>query len=133
MHRLERWPRAIPAALGLFTLATVALLLAWDAFPGLFPPRAHDVLGALPLFLIALAYLAHQVVRRPGRPELVKACLLAAAFLCWAANQLWPDLSAATLLNDVAIALFVLDVQLAIVGWPAAGAGDALVERREPA
>ncbi len=34
------------------------------------------------------------------------------------ANQLWPEHTAATLFNDIAIALFVLDVFLVIVGWP---------------
>lgn len=108
----------LPLAIGIATLASVAVLVAWDVVPGLFPPRAHDVLGALPLALIALAYLAHQSVRRPRPGDLVKATLLATAFLFWAANQRWPDLPQATLFNDIAIALFVLDVFLSMVGWP---------------
>jgi hypothetical protein len=41
--------------------------------------------------------------------------------LFWAANQLWPgSLRQATLCNDIAIALFVIDVFLTIVGWPKA-------------
>jgi hypothetical protein len=51
---------------------------------------------------------------------MVKAILLAVAFLFWAANQLWPELPQATLFNDLAIALFVLDVFLTMIGWPAA-------------
>jgi hypothetical protein len=35
------------------------------------------------------------------------------------ANQLWPDLRQATLFNDIAIAPFVLDVFLVMIGWPA--------------
>ena len=119
MHRLDRAHRAIPEIIGAITLATVAVLFAWDVFPGLFPPRAHDFLGALPLALIALAYLACQIIHRPAPLELVKAIMLAVAFLFWAANQLWPDIPLATLFNDIAIALFVLDVFLVIVGWPA--------------
>jgi hypothetical protein len=108
----------IPAILGSITLAIVGLLLVWDASPVLFPPKAHDVLAAVPLSLIAVAYLLYQGIRRPAPKELVKAILLAAAFLLWAANQLWPELPQATLFNDLAIALFVLDVFLVIVGWP---------------
>ena len=67
--------------------------------------------------LAALAILVYQVLRRPGPWELVKATMLAAAFMSWAANQLWPQLHQATLLNDIAIALFVLDVFLVIMGW----------------
>ena len=108
----------MPMAFGVGTLVSVVVLLVWDLFPALFRPGAHDVLGALPLVLIALAYLVYQTVRRPGRQELLKAILLALAFLLWAANQLWPSLPQATLYNDLAIALFVLDVFLVMVGWP---------------
>jgi hypothetical protein len=103
---------AFPAALGIITLGAVALLLVWDLFPRRFPPRAHDTLSALPLALIALAWLAHRLRRRPSRGELGRAIVLAAAFLFWAANQFWPDFPQATLLNDLAVALFVIDVWL---------------------
>jgi hypothetical protein len=99
-------------ALGLLTLAAVALLLAWDFFPARFPPKAHDALSALPLALIALAWLGHRLAQRPTRAELARAIVLAAAFLFWAANQFWPDFPRATLFNDLAVALFVIDVWL---------------------
>jgi hypothetical protein len=60
--------------------------------------------------------------------EFVKALLLAIAFLFWAANQLWPDLPQATLFNDIAIALFVLDVFLVMAGWPAASHDESFGE-----
>jgi hypothetical protein len=59
--------------------------------------------------------------------EFVKAIVLAAAFLFWAANQLWPDLRQATLFNDIAIALFVLDVLLVMIGWPVVSPGENLL------
>ena len=117
--------------LGVVTLASVAVLLVWDAFPGLFPARAHDFLAAFPLALIALAYLVYQAAHRPARLEVVKAVLLAIAFLFWAANQFWPDLPQATLFNDIAIALFVLDVFLAMVGWPATSPDESFAETYE--
>jgi hypothetical protein len=110
--------RRLPFALGLIALASLAALLAWDVFPGAFPSGAHNVLGALPLALVAVAYLAHQAVVRPRPLEVVKASLLAIAFLLWAANQLWPSFRYATLCNDLAIVLFVLDIFAAILGWP---------------
>jgi hypothetical protein len=101
------------------TLSGVAVLLAWDAVPSRFPAKSHDLLAAFPLAMIAFAYLAYQsAYRRPIR-EWLKAMILATAFLFWAANQLWPDLRQAILFNDIAIGLFVLDVFLVIVGWPA--------------
>jgi len=120
--------RALPVFLGAFTLASVVVLLAWDLFPGRFPAHAHDLLGAIPLALIAVAYLAYQTVRRPGRAELLKAVLLAAAFLLWAGNQLWPLAACSTLLNDLAIALFVLDVFFVLIGWPATSPDESFGE-----
>jgi hypothetical protein len=126
--RLNRAHRALPVILGVITLAGVGVLLAWDAFPRLFPARAHDFLGAFPLAMIAFAYLVYQSAHRPPRKEAVKAILLAVAFLFWAANQLWPDLRQATLFNDIAIALFVLDVFLVMIGWPATSPDESFAE-----
>jgi hypothetical protein len=116
--RLVRSKRLFAAALGMVTLASVAALLAWDAFPRRFPPGSHEVLAAFSLAMIPLAYLIYQIAHRPPAMEFVKVIMLAVAFLFWAANQFWPNLPQATLFNDIAIALFVLDVFLVIVGWP---------------
>ena len=126
--RLDRTHRALPVILGLITLASIAVLLAWDAFPRLFPERAHDLLASFPLALIALAYIVYQAAHRPPRKEVVKAVLLAVAFLFWSANQLWPNLPQATLFNDIAIALFVLDVFLVMVGWPGTSPDESFAE-----
>jgi hypothetical protein len=126
--RLDRAHRALPLFLGIATLAGVALLLVWDVFPQLFPARSHDIIAAFPLALIALAYLAYQVAHWPAWREFVKAIMLAVAFLFWAANQLLPDLRQATLFNDIAIALFVLDVFLVIIGWPATSPDESFAE-----
>jgi hypothetical protein len=125
---LDRAHRAAPALLGVLTLASVVVLLIWDLLPGHFPANAHNLLGALPLALIAIAYLVYQSIRRPGLAELFKAFLLAIAFLFWAANQYWPDSPRATLYNDIAIALFVLDVFFVIVGWPASSPDESFAE-----
>jgi hypothetical protein len=127
-NRLDRAHRVIPVVLGVFTLMGVLVLFAWDILPELFPRRAHDALGAFPLALIAIAYLVYQIEHRPAFLELVKAILLAVAFLFWAANQFWPDLHQAVLFNDIAIGLFVLDVFLVIIGWPASSPDEAFAE-----
>ena len=116
--RLDRGHRALPVMLGVVTLAAVVVLFVWDAFPGWFPARSHDFLAAFSLGMIALAYMVYQVAHRPARMEFLKATMLAVAFLFWGANQLWPNLPQATLFNDIAIALFVLDVFLVMLGWP---------------
>ena len=78
--------------------------------------------------MIAFAYLVYQSARRPAFREWVKAIMLAAAFFFWAANQLWPELRQAVLLNDIAVGLFVLDVLLVMIGWPAASADESFGE-----
>lgn len=126
--RLDRTRRFLAVILAAVTLAGVGVLLVWDVFPQLFPARSHDFLGAFPLAMIAFAYLVYQVAHRPAAKELVKAVMLAVAFLFWAANQLWPNLPQATLFNDIAIALFVLDLFLVIVGWPATSPDESFGE-----
>ena len=126
--RLNRAHRALPAIAGVITLASVGVLLAWDAAPQLFPARAHDILGAFPLAMIAVAYMLYQSAHRPPARELLKAILLAIAFLFWAANQLWPESPRTTLYNDIAIALFVLDVFLVMIGWPATSPDESFAE-----
>lgn len=126
--RLDRSHRFLPVLLGVVTLAGVGVLLVWDTFPRLFPAGSHDWIAAFPLAMIAVAYLVYQVAHRPPAREFLKAILLAVAFLFWAANQRWPDLREATLFNDIAIALFVLDVFLVIVGWPATSPDESFAE-----
>ncbi len=111
--------RSLPVILCIVTLVSVGVLLLWDIAPGLFPAKAHDLLAAIPLAMIACACLLYEATRQPARSELIKAFLLACAFLFWAANQFWPELHQATLFNDIAIALFVFDIFLAIVTRPA--------------
>jgi hypothetical protein len=126
--RLDRAHRILPVFLGVLTLVGVGVLLVWDFIPQMFPARSHDSIAACPLALIAIAYLAYQIAHRPAAPEFAKAAMLAAAFLFWAANQFWPDLHQATLFNDIAIALFVLDVFLVMVGWPATSPDESFGE-----
>jgi peptidoglycan/LPS O-acetylase OafA/YrhL len=126
--RLDRDPRAMSMVLGVLTLVSLGTLLAWDINPKFFPIRAHGFLAAFPLAMIAIAYLFYQSARRPSAKEFLKALMLAIAFLFWAANQFWPDLPQATLFNDIAIALFVLDVFLVIIGWPTTSPDESFAE-----
>lgn len=111
--------RSAAALLGNLTLVGLVPLLLWNAVPARFPAHAHETLSALPLALIAIAWVLHGLASRPTFPQLARTGLLAAAFLFWSANQWWPELAQATLFNDLAVALFVLDVWLVIRARPA--------------
>ena len=100
------------------SLASAAVLLLWNLRPQMFPPHAHDYLGGFALGVIALAWLLWQASRRSSTMDWVRAILLASAFLFWAANQFWPDVRQATLFNDLAVGLFVLDVFLSMRPLP---------------
>jgi hypothetical protein len=130
--RVDPDHRAVPVLLGAVTMVCVALLLTCDVFPALLPAGIHGYVEAAPLALIALAYLLYQSVHRPPPREWLKAALLAAAFLFWSANQFWPNPHQATIFNDLAIALFVLDVFLVILGWPAASPDESFAETYLP-
>lgn len=126
--RLTRSRRSLSVILGVLTLLGCVVLLVWDIAPSHFPAGAHASLGAYPLAMIAVAYIVYQVAHRPSRLEFLKAAFLALAFLLWAANQFWPDSPQATLYNDLAIVLFVLDVFLVLIGWPPASPDESFAE-----
>jgi hypothetical protein len=104
--RLDPAHRPMSLILGVLTLVSLGVLLAWNVNPTFFPIRAHGFLAAFPLAMIAIAYLLYQSARRPSAKEFLKAMMLAVVFLFWAANQLWPELPQATFFNDTVIALF---------------------------
>jgi hypothetical protein len=104
----------VPLLLAVLSLAGIVALLAWDIRPQYFPANSHAVLGAFPLAMIGFAWLARQAFQNASCREWLKASLLAAAFFFWAANQCVRDAHAATICNDIAIALFVLDLVVVI-------------------
>jgi hypothetical protein len=128
----SRARRALPIAFGVLTFVSVGVLLTGDAFPRLFPSVSHEILAPLPLVLITLAYVVYQAGGRASRLEWAKTAILALGFLFWAANQLWPDCRLSTLFNDIAIAAFVLDAFLAMIGWSSDKARANLAERAAP-
>lgn len=96
----------------LFAFGSSAVLLLRDVpFPFL-TQLAHAPISAIPLLLIGVACLCFQIVIRPKLLDLLKACLVSAAFLLWGIEQLLPVGWLATLLGDVVIVLYVLDL-----GW----------------
>ena len=121
----EHWLRLVTKTLALVTVIALVPLIAWDGSAQLFPARAHEALAAIPLAMIAVVCVVDGVVKRTSLTGLARAAVLAAAFLFWAANQFWPAHPHATVFNDIAVMLFVLDVAFAVPGGRAFHEGDA--------
>ncbi len=122
---LRRLTTRLPLAIGSIAVLSLVPLLAWDAAPARLPSRSHDVFGAGPLLAIAVSYFAQQLAQRPPLLGWTRAVIVVAAFVAWAASQCLLDRGLATRWNDIAIALFVIDIFLSIakapgpvVAWP---------------
>jgi hypothetical protein len=72
--------------------------------------RAHAWLSAFPLALAGIAYAVLQIRLNPNRRTLVKRLILAAAFVLWAIDQLLPSGRLATIVGDVVVSAYVLDL-----------------------
>jgi len=74
------------------------------------PGGMHPYLSAAPLALAGIGYAALQIRLKPLRSTLLKRLLLAATFLLWAVDQLLPPGRMATVVGDVVVAAYVLDL-----------------------
>ena len=72
--------------------------------------RLHAYLSSLPLAIAGIGYAILQLRVRPPRGMLLKRLLLAATFVIWAVDQLLPAGRVATVVGDVVIAAYVLDL-----------------------
>jgi hypothetical protein len=127
---MERPKRAdLPLALAALAVLALGPLLLWNVSPAAFGADAHDRLAPLPLGLVAASSLLHQLRGAASRIGRLRAVMLSVGFCLWAATQLWPAWPHALRLNDLAIALFVLEIFLGVRrsgGRPAAA--DVLLE-----
>jgi hypothetical protein len=76
----------------------------------LVPSEIHRYLSAAPLALAGIGYAVLQIRKPLARGTLFKRLLLAATFITWAVDQLLPPGRAATVVGDVVIAAYVLDL-----------------------
>jgi len=72
--------------------------------------RIHVWLSSLPLALAGAAYVILQIRLRPTRWTLLKRLFLAGTFLLWAVDQLLPPGPLATVIGDIVVSAYVLDL-----------------------
>jgi hypothetical protein len=107
MQSLLRW-----TVLSLAVLALAASLGMLIGNPKVTIPDGSlaAAVSAAPLLLAGIAFVMVQPIMRPGLMELIKNLLLAATFLLWGAIQFLPDNAFAKTLENLVIALYVLDL-----------------------
>jgi hypothetical protein len=106
-------PAAKPALRGLRILPALSVILAGILLVSnlpFVPQTMHAYLSAAPLALAGIGYAALQMYLKPKRNTLLKRLMLAATFLLWAVDQLLPPGRAATVVGDVVIAAYVVDL-----------------------
>jgi hypothetical protein len=94
-------------------LLTIALALAGILLLSdlpFIPGELHAYLSSLPLAIAGIGYAILQFRVMPPRGVLLKRLLLAATFVLWAVDQLLPAGRLATVIGDVVIAAYVLDL-----------------------
>jgi hypothetical protein len=72
--------------------------------------RLHASLSSIPLAIAGIGYGILQLRVKPPRVAFLKRLVLAATFMIWAIDQLLPSGRLATLIGDVVIAAYVLDL-----------------------
>ncbi len=111
-HVLKRCLILFIALIITLALLSGVLLLTFDFFQPFLHNLVHAPISAAPLLLIGLAFLSFQLLIRPKPLELLKAFIVSAAFILWGVVQLLPVGWIATMLGDVVIVLYVVDL-----GW----------------
>jgi hypothetical protein len=101
--------------MALLALACCILMFARDLVPMATRPTWAASLPALPLLAIGISFLAVQATARQRRSQLLKNLLLAATFLLWGIVELLPANATSKTLDELVIALFVVDLAWTIL------------------
>ena len=111
MAKSLRWLSII-----LFILALVAVAGLWlsDAQRHLHTMSRHQQMGALPLTLIGLSYIAFQFAGKRRITERIKGLFLGLAFVLWGSEQLLPPSPWVMVMDSLVISILVVDLALII-------------------
>ena len=102
--------RSITITLSVLAVAFSGVLLAKDAGVEILPQLPVHVISAISLLLVGAASLIVQAMMRLRPKELLKNLLLAATFFLWGIVQLMPHSILSIRLDNLVVALFVLDL-----------------------
>lgn len=111
---------AIAAVLAVFTAVGIVALHLLHCFqPSLLP---WTLKSAIPLILIGISFALLQFVLPRTRREILMGLMAALAFILWGTEQYVDNPAIASLIDDVVVLLFVLDLGIVIRGFFKQGA-----------
>ena len=113
---MNRFIRHLSSFFLLIALACLAALWRHDSRHGFHYDAAHLRAGSPPFIFIGIAFITFQLsLQIPWRKQ-VKGLLLGAAFALWGAEQFIQPGCWLTVLDDVVIGIFVVDLGITICG-----------------
>ena len=105
--------KAEPALHGFRILPAISVALAGILLVSnlpFVPGGMHGYLSAAPLALAGVGYAVLQIRAQPALRTLLKRLMLGATFVLWAVDQMLPSGRMATVISDVVVAAYVLDL-----------------------
>jgi len=102
----------------LLALSVVSFAILWkhDLQNGFLYDAAHLRMGSPPFIFIGLAFIAYQLSRSCPLRRRVKGLLLGAAFALWGSEQFLAASSWLTLMDNLVIGIFVVDLGIVMAG-----------------
>jgi peptidoglycan/LPS O-acetylase OafA/YrhL len=102
----------IALVLAVFSAVILATLGLVRCFQPNLPP--WTLKSAMPLILIGIAFAAIQFVVRRTRAQILLGLMVAVAFILWGSEQFVSDQAIASLIDDLVVLLFVIDLSIVI-------------------
>lgn len=106
--------RALSRLFFILALAGIAVLLGTDIVQHFRYTDLHARLDAWPLIAVGLSYITLQIASDHSPADRAKGIFLGIAFLLWGGEQLIDRSRIATLMDEGAVTIFVIDVSLII-------------------
>ncbi|MEI7533620.1 MAG: hypothetical protein WCK57_04570 [Verrucomicrobiae bacterium] len=102
----------------LLSLSVISFVILWkhDIQNGFQYDTTHLRMGSPPFIFIGLAFIAYQLGRSCSWHARIKGLLLGAAFALWGSEQFLPATRWLTLMDNLVIGIFVVDLGIIVAG-----------------
>jgi peptidoglycan/LPS O-acetylase OafA/YrhL len=98
------------------SVASFAVVLWNDIGHGFPYDMNHQRLGSLPFIFIGICFIFFQLSLRGPWPQRIKGILLGTAFALWGSEIFLPKGNWLTVLDNVVITIFLVDLGMIVVG-----------------